>query len=215
MTDWVNFFKKGKRSIFNQCLANRHLIELIIMNSSESSKILEAGCGTAMLSFILADLGYDLTALDLTEDVLGFAKSRVNTKQINLKFQQGDILKLSSMFEKKYFDIVCHSGVMEHFSDENIIKSLTEQRIISNKVIFNIPNDRNKYCESHIGDERFFSNKKWVELIKAAGFKNVKVYGGYDLPKFTYFIFPGAFFHRKVSFWWKYLSKHSVFVCKE
>lgn len=214
MSDWVKYFENTNRNIFNQCLSNRRLIELIIQNTSKEGRILEAGCGTALLSLILAEYGFKVTALDLNEDVLNYARSRVCLNQINLDFVKGDILNLSSLFDKQYFDTVCHSGVMEHFSDKDIIKSLSEQRIISKKVIFNVPNSRQKLTPHHFGDERFLSNKKWISLIREAGFNNVKVFGGYDLPKFTYFILPGAFFHRKVSFWWKWFSRHSIFVCQ-
>ena len=121
------------------------------------------------------------------------------------------------MFEKQYFDVVCHSGVMEHFSNEDIVKSLSEQKIISKKVIFNVPNNRTKFSPKHFGDERFLTNKKWIKLIKEAGFSSVKIFGGYDLviPRYLYLILPAIFFRERGSFWWKWLSKHSIFICKK
>lgn len=214
VTDWVTYFKNTNRNIFNQCFSNRRLIEVIIQNTPKGGQILEAGCGTALLGLILADYGFKVTALDLTEDVLNYARSRVCLNQLDLNFVKGNIFELSSVFDKKYFDVVCHSGVMEHFSDNDVVKSLSEQRLVSRMVIFNIPNGRNKITPQHFGDERFFSNKKWMSLIREAGFNKVKVLGGYDLPKFLYFILPGVFFHRKVSFWWKWASRHSIFICE-
>lgn len=214
MSEWVKYFESTDRNIFNQCRNSKRLIELIIENTPKGARILEAGCGTALLSLILADHGFKVTALDLTEEILDYARTKVCLNHIQLNFVRGDILKLSCLFKKRNFDIVCHSGVMEHFNDSDIIKSLSEQRIVSKRVIFNIPNNRNQLTPQHFGDERFLSNKKWVRLIREAGFSNVKVFGGCDLPKTTYFILPGVFFLRRASFWWKYFSRHSIFVCE-
>lgn len=215
MNEWVRYFEKTKRSIFSQCTGNKRLIELIIENTPKGGRILEAGCGTALLSLILADYGFEVTALDLREEVLEYARSKVHLNNIELNFMQGDILKLSSLFEKQYFDVVCHSGVMEHFSNEDIVKSLSEQKFISKKVIFNVPNNRTKFSSKHFGDERFLTNKKWIKLIKEAGFSSVKIFGGYDLPRYLYLILPAIFFRERGSFWWKWFSKHSIFICKK
>jgi ubiquinone/menaquinone biosynthesis C-methylase UbiE len=215
MNKWVDFFENKDINIFNQCLRNRRLIELIIEYTPKRGRILEAGCGTALLSLILADYDFKVTALDLTEEVLDYARKKADYNHDKLNFVKGDILKLSSSFESRYFDTVCHSGVMEHFNDHDIIRSLAEQRIVSKNVIFRIPNNRNKHLPRPFGDERFLSNKKWVTLIRMAGFGSVKVFGSYDLPKYAYFMLPGVCFHRKASFWWKYFSRHSIFFCRE
>ena len=215
MREWVKYFENTNRNIFNQTLSNRRLIELIIENTPKDGRILETGCGTALLSLILADYGFKVTALDLEKNVINYAKKRICLNTLELNFIQGNILKLSQLFKNNYFDIVCHSGVMEHFNDNDIIKSLSEQRIISKQVIFSVPNNRNKLTDKHFGDERFLSNQKWVRLIKEAGFSHVKVFGGDDLslPRLIYLILPGIFFRRRISFWWKYFSRHSLFVC--
>lgn len=215
MSEWVKYFENTNRNIFNQTLSNRLLIELIIENTPKDSRILETGCGTALLSLILADYGFKVTALDLEKNVINYAEKRICLNTLELNFIQGNILKLSQLFKNNYFDIVCHSGVMEHFNDNDIIKSLSEQRVISNQVIFSVPNNRNKLTDKHFGDERFLSNQKWVRLIKEAGFSHVKVFGGDDLslPRLIYLILPGIFFRRRISFWWKYFSRHSLFVC--
>jgi len=213
MSEWIKYFKSTDRNIFNLCLGCRRLIEAIITHTPKGGKILEVGCGTALLSLILADYGFETIASDVSLEVLNYAKEKTNIGKNHLKFVKADILHLSNLFSNKYFDTVCSKGVMEHFSDEHIIKGLMEQRKISKKVIFHIPNNRNKLTNKHFGDERFLSNKKWVGLIKKAGFKKVKVVGDYDLPRYTFFL-PGLFFRSKFSFWWKYFSKHSIFICE-
>lgn len=191
----------------------KRLIELIIAHAPKGGRILEVGCGTALLSLILADYGFKVTASDISPEVLQYAKEKVNLKRINLKFVEVDILNLSNVFKNQYFDIICHKGVMEHFSDEDIVKGLIKQRKISQKVIFHVPNNRSKLTDECFGNEKLLSNKKWVKLIKEAGFINIKVFGDYDVQRYTYLL-PNVFFRLKLSFWWKYFSKHSIFVCE-
>lgn len=142
-----------------------------------------------------------------------YAKEKVNIKRINLKFVEAGILNLSNVFKNQHFDIICHKGVMEHFCDKDIVKGMIEQRKISREVIFHVPNNRSKLTDKCYGDERLLSNKKWIKLIKEAGFSNIKVFGDYYLHRYIYLL-PGVFFRLKLSFWWKYSSKHSIFICE-
>lgn len=214
MTTWADYFKKSERNIFRQFLSKKRLIELIISETPKGGKILEAGCGTADLSIILNGCGFVVTALDLSADVLEYAKKKTISGLNPIGFIQADILSLSSIFGKKHFDTVCHSGVMEHFSDRDIKKALKEQRIIAKKLIFNVPNNRVKPGPELFGDERLLSHRKWSELIASAGFSNFKIYGGYDLPIYFSLFLPNVFFRKELSFWWKWFSRHSIFVCR-
>ncbi|MDR4503640.1 MAG: class I SAM-dependent methyltransferase [Candidatus Scalindua sp.] len=215
MGDWKSYFEKSNRNIFKQCLSARRLIEIIIDTVPEEGRVLEAGCGTALLSLLLADYGFDVTALDLTDEIIDYAKKRICADNLKLHIMKGDIFRLSSLFEERYFDVVCNSGVMEHFSDEDIVRGLVEQKKVSRKVIFNVPNNHNVLTERHFGDERFLSNKKWVSLIKRAGFQSVNVYGGYYVTRPAYLlpkiVFKHGFYFDCV---WKRFSRHSVFVCE-
>ncbi|HSV43284.1 MAG TPA: class I SAM-dependent methyltransferase [Candidatus Bathyarchaeia archaeon] len=214
MATWVEYFKKSQRNLFSQFISKRRLIELIISETPKCGKILEAGCGTADLSIILASCGYAITAMDLSEDVLEYAQKKTLPGFNPINFFQADILNLSEFFEKKHFDTVCHSGVLEHFSDYEIIKALKEQKFVANKIIFNVPNNRVKPSPSLFGDERLMSNKKWSELISKAGFVDHSVYGGYDLPIYFSLFLPNVFFRKELSFWWKWFSRHSIFICR-
>lgn len=213
MTDWVEFFRKTNRNIYKQVKRSNYLLELIIDNTPNGGKILEAGCGTALLSIILADYGFDATAMDLSTEVLDFAQQRVVLKHGRIQYVQGDLYKLRDMFEKSSFDIVFNQGVMEHFSEENIVKILEEIRHISSKFIFSVPNYRKRRKKDLLyGDENLMSNMKWVKLIKSAGYNKVIVVGG-DTARLTH-ILPRFCFSKNFSFWRKYVSVQSIFICE-
>lgn len=68
--------------------------------------VLNLGCGTGRHDILLAEKGYDVTGVDLSEEMLCAAKSRVSgsdCKNLNVKFYQGDIRSLG--MDRK-FDIV-------------------------------------------------------------------------------------------------------------
>jgi SAM-dependent methyltransferase len=190
---------------------------MIIENCPAPARILEAGCGAALLSLILADLGYQVTALDRSKDVLDYAKSRMVIGQhLRLDFVEGDLFQLRDKFKMREFEAVCHSGVMEHFEDGAILSALAEQKHVAKKLIFKVPNIRTRKGPSHFGDERLLANRHWVDLIRKSGFRRVEVFGDPDLPKYLYLMIPGLFFrfHPAISSWWKWFSGHTIFVCE-
>jgi ubiquinone/menaquinone biosynthesis C-methylase UbiE len=217
MSEWVAFFKKGHRSIYSECIKNRRLVQMIAANSESGARMLEAGCGTALLSLLLADLGYQMTALDRSTEVLNYAKNRmVLAHTTRLCLVEGDLFHLRDYFKKEEFAVVCHSGVMEHFKDEEIVAALSEQKHVAKKLIFKVPNVRARKDPSWFGDERLLTNRHWVRLIRKAGYSCATAYGDSDLPRHLYFLLPGVSFryHPALSFWWRWFSRHTVFVCE-
>jgi len=213
--------------LFHLAVGNKLLIDLITLQAPKNGRILEAGCGTAQMSVLLADYGFDVTALDVDHEVLEYAKKRLLLKGVGLQFVEGSLFNLSDLFGEKHFDLVCHSGVLEHFSDEDIVRALSEQRKVSKKLIFKVPNHRNKMTHKHFGDERFLSNRRWKELIQSSGYTKVEVIGGDSFPVWIFLLPRGIFFSpkatysnklnaitQKLLFWRKYFSKHSIFICE-
>lgn len=226
MSQWNKFLTGTNRSLFSQAHTHRIYIERIMLEVPKSGSVLEAGCGMANLSRLLADAGYKMTAGDIDDEVLISASQGYQSSINKINFVKLDLLNLKSQFESNAFDAIIHSGVMEHFSDEDIIRSFKEQRAVAKCVIFKIPNNRTKMTSGHFGDERFMTNDQWIRLIKQGGFDKVRVFGGESSPGWTH-LMPSLFhMYPKIassskrnallegfSLWRKYLSKHSIFVC--
>lgn len=74
-------------------------------NITKDAKLLDVGCGTGNHSVLLADYGYDITAVDLSLDMIAVAQSK-NSK---VNFQSGDITELDlGLFKGAYslFNVV-------------------------------------------------------------------------------------------------------------
>ena len=88
------------------------------------------------------------------------------------KFMIDSILKLN--YKNKEFDVSFSNGVLEHFSDEDIIKTIKRQLKIANTVIVGIPTKYFDDSEAMYGDERFLKLKFWREIISKAGGKIIE-----------------------------------------
>jgi 2-polyprenyl-3-methyl-5-hydroxy-6-metoxy-1,4-benzoquinol methylase len=81
-----------------------------------TGKILDVACGTGYGSYFLAmDSGLDITAVDVSEEMIAKAKEKYN--KANLKYQAADALSLP--FADNSFDQVVSFETIEHFSADN------------------------------------------------------------------------------------------------
>ena len=85
------------------------------------------------------------------------------------KYKQGDILNLQ--YKNNTFDVSYSNGVLEHFSDEEIVETLKQQMNISKYVIFGIPSTYFNMNEKMLGNERGLTLDEWKNLIHKANGK--------------------------------------------
>ena len=140
-----------------------------VIQYAKNKKVIETGCGTGIMAGYLQKQGLDVTALDLSQRVLDYAKEIAQNSNIikPCKYEQGDILNLK--YKKNSFDVAYSNGVMEHFNDEEIIRILEQQMNISKYVIFGIPSTYFNMNEKMLGNERGLTLKEWNNLITRAG----------------------------------------------
>ncbi|MHB9073140.1 MAG: class I SAM-dependent methyltransferase [Desulfobaccales bacterium] len=75
----------------------------------DGQKVLEAGCGTGEMSFLLAEMGHEVYGVDLSEKMLAVAQEKANTMVAGtgdhrLRFKLGDAE--NPPFEDSCFDVV-------------------------------------------------------------------------------------------------------------
>lgn len=151
----------------------KNLIELI-KKYSKDEKILEAGSGTGVLSTYMASIGYDAIGIDIDKDILELSKNiakQYDSKK-KPKFKIDSILDLK--YKKEEFDVSFSNGVLEHFTDEEIIITLKKQMEIAKYVIVGIPTKYFNDEEAMYGDERFLKIKYWRDIIAKSGGKIIE-----------------------------------------
>ena len=207
--EWHNFF--GEFNAYTNSIRLKELMDAICLYSDKKKPILEIGSGSGATARIFADMGFSVVASDIDQKVLKSLKKSSYFPDNLLKVEKIDMLDIN--VKKKSFGVVFHQGLLEHFSDEIIVKTLREQKEAGDWVIFDVPNNRDS--EQHYGDERFLDFTHWESLINEAGLHIVD-YKGRMMPKWTYLL-PHAFFTNKAGIWsWlgKVTGKAYTFICK-
>ena len=125
-----------------------------------NSKILEIGAGTGRYSVTLADMGYDVTAVELVEHNIEIMKKKVKPEH-NIKIYQGNACDLS-FIDSDTYDIVLLLGPMYHlFNDEDKNKAISEAIRVAKKggIIYSA------YCNSDTCIYKMFYKKKILHYI--------------------------------------------------
>lgn len=161
--------KKGSLKFYvKDKIKNKKVLIDLIKKYSPRKRIMESGCGTAVLSTYFSSIGYDSTAIDNDDKMLELSNNIAKKYCTNIhpKIIKKSIFDLN--YQENYFDVSFSNGVLEHFSDEEIIEALIQQMKIANKVIFGIPTEYFNQEEALYGDERYLSKIYWRNLIKEA-----------------------------------------------
>ncbi|MEO6694997.1 MAG: class I SAM-dependent methyltransferase [Ignavibacteria bacterium] len=102
-------------------------IQKFIAKYNPSAKnILDLGCGTGKHDFLFAEMGYEVTGVELSEKMVKSANKILDQKKIynlNLKFFQGDIR--NTQLSEKFDVVVSLFHVMSYLnSNEDLINTL-------------------------------------------------------------------------------------------
>jgi len=112
--DWDEYFKIKIK-------LKKNFIKLILKYLDEQKPILECGCGTGKTSIYLSSLGINTYTMDIEDAMIKETKKR--SRKIHpsnlVNVFKGDIRKIP--YKDKFFSVTHSSGVLEHYSDEEII----------------------------------------------------------------------------------------------
>lgn len=89
-----------------------NLVEILDQFNLYKGKLLELGCGTGYDSKYLSKRGFDVTAIDISEEAIQIAKQ--NNKNLNTNFIIGDFF--TDIPEKQY-DIVYDRGFIHNYKN--------------------------------------------------------------------------------------------------
>ena len=73
-------------------------------------KILDVGCGTGEISLLLADMGHDVTGIDLSEKMMEKGRIKAKDRGLDINFQLGDAEK--PPFDSGSFDVIINRHLL-------------------------------------------------------------------------------------------------------
>jgi SAM-dependent methyltransferase len=90
-------------------------------------RILDAACGIGIQSIGLAQLGYKVTASDISPGELELARREAGQRNLSIEFQIADMRNLSATFQE-FFDLViaCDNAIPHLLRDEEILGAFRE-----------------------------------------------------------------------------------------
>lgn len=157
----------------------------LLQHSSPGESMLELGGGTGELSAILAIYGRTPYLIDFSEESIKYAKNLFQELGIEGHFYCADILE-GIAIRTMSVDWVWSSGLLEHFSDDEIIDLLKESvRVCKKGVMSLVPNASSIFYR--MGKIKMEREGTWIygreipkftmkDLFKTAGLKNIKEY---------------------------------------
>jgi len=148
-------------------------------------KILELGCGTGVFTAELAKSGAEITALDISPDLLAKAKEKVVSG--NVIFFLGSAEKLEEYFSPDAFDAVVGNSILHHLDHEAALRAAFAVLKPGGKLVFSEPNMMNPqiFLERNVKwfkkmmhnspDETAFFRWRLKRFLKSEGYKNINV----------------------------------------
>lgn len=73
-------------------------------------KVLDVGCGTGEIGLLLAEMGHQVTGIDLSEKMLALARSKAKSSRLKARFEPGDAEALA--FGDESFDVVINRHLL-------------------------------------------------------------------------------------------------------
>lgn len=124
-------------------------------SKSHKPKILDLGCGTGQITWRLADRGYQMTGVDLSEDMLTEAAARASDKNISIQWLQQDMTKLTGLSQ---FDLaISYCDVVNYLTDKEQLKQAFERiyQSLSPEGIFLFDVHSLEHVQNQMADQLF------------------------------------------------------------
>jgi 2-polyprenyl-3-methyl-5-hydroxy-6-metoxy-1,4-benzoquinol methylase len=135
-------------------------------------RALDVGCGSGGNSEVLRQLGWDVTALDASEEAVGATRRR------GLRVVRGDVRQLP--FRDGQFDLVLSTDVWEHVADERQVADEAHRVLRPGGSLFvAVPCGMDLWSAHDVvlGHHRRYEKETLVALVESSGFRVEEVFG--------------------------------------
>lgn len=108
---------------YDKIFPRNPIITAFLEKSFKKGEVLDLACGTGEYSISLAHLGYKVTGVDISEQMISHAKEKALKENVSVNFKLDDMLNVSS--ENRYEGVVCIGNALVHLeSEEKVIEAL-------------------------------------------------------------------------------------------
>lgn len=121
-SNWDSYWREEKELEYWRKPAKSILKLMNRFDPDIQSKVLDLGCGIGRHAIVFAQKGFDVVALDNSQEGLNELKEEVKRNKLSINTVTGNYLDL--IFEKESFDIIISYNVIYHGYRENIKKAV-------------------------------------------------------------------------------------------
>lgn len=146
----------------------------IFLSKTCGKRILDIGCGTGTLSEYIANKGYNVDAIDFSEEMLKIARNKIK----NVNFIQMDMRNIN--LDKKYDGIMLAYSLF-HISKKEVIKAIQTYYDLLNDqgtmLIILQEGEGEKYVEENLekGLKKFVNFYSFEEIKKVLNINHFKI----------------------------------------
>jgi len=108
-----------------------------VLRDSKDKSILEYGCGVGSMAFDLAEIGANVSAIDISESGIDIAKEIAAKRNLKIEFFVMDAE--STEFPDNSFDCVCGSGILHHLDLATSYSEIRRLIRLDGKAVFSEP----------------------------------------------------------------------------
>ncbi len=161
----------------------RIIISTLTPYLKEKMKILDIGCGAGTLDFYLANRGYDITGIDISEKAISECKK--TAKNLNLKNVKFITEDFPNANIKGKYDLIIFTEVIEHLDDDCKALKVLHKALKPGGILYlstpskNAPLHRlglTKDFDKRVGHLRRYSKEEITSLLDENNFKVIKFY---------------------------------------
>lgn len=144
---------------------HRPLVEVIgegMAAGKKGKKLLEVGPGSGAFTVFFGEQ-FPIVSVDIDPHVVAQTKALVRERKLkNVVVEEADGFELP--FVDGEFAVAFSQGLLEHFSDEEILALIAEQRRVADLVVFSVPSDT--WVNPPLrDDERQMSVEEWERIF--------------------------------------------------
>lgn len=94
---------------------------------SKTRTVLDAACGIGTQSIGLAELGYQVSASDLSRPALARAQEEAERRELEINFQQADMRRIAEVYSEPFDLVIACDNAVPHLPDDEEIGRAFDQ----------------------------------------------------------------------------------------